>query len=239
MDDPGPLRLATAELVSERIDEGVRRVARARVDDEPCGLVHDQHMLVLPSDRQLGALVRINTGSGSSANVTSSPPSRRWLFGRATPSTSAPASTARSPAAREPSASARNLSSRVPAAAAGTFTERRRRACGAAAGCTVGRDERGEQDHDTDDDEAVGQIEDPERPPVHVDEVGHVPDPHAVEEVRQAAADHKPERRREDGMARAERAKNASIHTIAAAVTTTTTEVAPENNPNAMPVFWT
>ena len=31
----------------------------------------------------------------------------------------------------------------------------------------------------------------------------------------------------------------ARIHTIAAAVTTTTTEVAPENNPNAMPVFWT
>ena len=41
------------------------------------------------------------------------------------------------------------------------------------------------------------------------------------------------------GWRAAERAKNASIHTIAAAVTTTTTEVAPENNPNAMPVFWT
>ena len=37
--------------------------------------------------------------------------------------------------------------------------------------------------------------------------------------------------------AAAERAKNASIHTIAAAVTTTTIAVAPANSPKAIPVF--
>ena len=41
------------------------------------------------------------------------------------------------------------------------------------------------------------------------------------------------------GWRAAERAKKASIQTIAAAVTATTIAVAPANSPNAIPVFWT
>ena len=61
--------------------------------------------------------------------------------------------------------------------------------------------ERGEQHDHADDDEAVGEVE--RRPPLQVDEVGDVAEPHPVDEVRDAAADHERETDRQHGMARA------------------------------------
>jgi len=56
------------------------------------------------------------------SKATSSPPSSRWLFARASPSTSTPRASSRSAAAREPTSGreARNRSSRSPAASLGT-----------------------------------------------------------------------------------------------------------------------
>src|SRR5438477_1455524 len=110
-------------------------------------------------------------------NDTSSPPLRRWLFGRAAPSTStAPSPTSRSATAREPisGSPARKRSSRSPAASSGT---RRRATSARHALC---REERAEKDGNADDDEAVGEIE--RRPVTQVDEVGHVTETHAIEQ---------------------------------------------------------
>src|SRR5438552_17472366 len=96
----------------------------------------------------------------------------------------------RSAAAGDPTSGrlARYRSSRSPAAASGTrcFTHppRLRR-------LAVGRDEREEEDRDADDDEAVGEVE--RGPELEVQEVRHVSEPHAVDEVRETAADHETE----------------------------------------------
>ena len=60
-------------------------------------------------------------------------------------------------------------------------------------------DERGEQQPDADDDEGVGEIE--RRPVGEVEEVGDVTEPDPVDQVRDAAADHEPERDREQRVA--------------------------------------
>ena len=76
----------------------------------------------------------------------------------------------------------------------------------------VARRQRAEQDRDADHDEAVGEVE--RRPPAEVDEVGHVAEADAVDEVRDAAADQQAERRPGSTGCRApERAKKTSIQT--------------------------
>src|SRR5919206_4348328 len=136
------------------------------------------------------------------SNDPSSPPVSGWLFARATPSTSTARSpTSRSAAARDPTdgSPARKRSSRSPAAASGT----RRRGVGHALPAprlAVGEDHREEQDSDPDDDEAVSEVEG--RPEAQVEEVRDVPEPDAVDEVRDAAADHEPERDGQDRMPR-------------------------------------
>src|SRR5207302_11076986 len=108
-------------------------------------------------------------GSCGGSNSTCSPPSSLQLLARTSPSTSAPASIARSAAAREPTCIARNESSREPAADSGTRM------------CTrmIRGDKCGGQDRHTHDDEAVCEVE--RRPPLQVEEVGHVPKPNAVD----------------------------------------------------------
>src|SRR5437867_3136733 len=78
----------------------------------------------------------------------------------------------------------------APAAASGT----RRRGVGHALPAprlAVGEDHREEQDPDADDDEAVREVEG--RPEAQVEEVRDVPEPDAVDEIRDTAADHEPE----------------------------------------------
>src|SRR5512132_1504937 len=140
--------------------------------------------------------------SGGSSTSRSSPPSSRWLFGRARPSTrTLPPSTSRSAAERDPisGTSARKRSSRAPAASCGTLSlsvgNRTRPLLRAL------RDEqRGEQDEHAEDDEAVGEVE--RGPEAQVDEVRHVPEPDAVEEVGRAAAYEQAERDGEDRVPR-------------------------------------
>ena len=96
-------------------------------------------------------------------------------------------------------------------------------------------DERGEQDHDADDDEAVGEVEDPD---VHqFKSMKSVTCPSRIRSKRfeRLPPITSPSAAGSTGWRAPERAKNASIQTIAAAVTTTTIAVAPENSPNAMP----
>ena len=69
----------------------------------------------------------------------------------------------------------------------------------AAGWLSLGEDECGEEDADPDHDEAVREVE--RRPVAEVEEVGDEAEPHAVGEVRDAAADHEPERDRQHGMA--------------------------------------
>ena len=69
--------------------------------------------------------------------------------------------------------------------------------------------EREQQDRDADDDERVGEVE--RRPGLEVEEVGDAAEPDAVDEVRDAAADHEPERNRQHRVARA-RAREEEQH---------------------------
>src|SRR5262249_48757019 len=137
--------------------------------------------------------------AGGGVSSTSSPPRNRQDFARATPSTSTPASITRAADAREPTWEATNASRREPDALSGTRT-RRRALTGSVEPTPVRRDEREQQDRDADDDEAVGEVE--RRPELQIEEVRHVPEPDAVDEVRHAAADDEAQRNREDGMAR-------------------------------------
>src|SRR5579864_2945559 len=113
-------------------------------------------------------------GPGASKS-SSSPPASLVLFDRALPSTRTPPSrTSRSATAREPisGSAARKRSSRSPAALSGT---RRRVTSATTAWDALRGEQRPEQDRDTDDDEAVGEVE--RRPVPEVEEVGHVPEP--------------------------------------------------------------
>src|SRR5919202_3837243 len=153
--------------------------------------------------RSIGSATSPLPPAEGASNDTSSPPLRRWLFGRAAPSTkTAPSPTSRSATARDPTDGrpARKRSSRSPAATSGT----RRRGVGHALPAprlAVGEDHREEQDPDPDDDEAVRQVEG--RPEAQVEEVRDVPEPDAVDEVRDAAANHEPERNGQDRVTRA------------------------------------
>src|SRR5262245_18469821 len=142
-------------------------------------------------------------GGGASracSSSTSSPPSRRWLFARGTPSTStARAASRRSAATRDPTpgSAATKRSSRSPAAVSGTtYGIEATRAARAA----VGSDESAEQDGDADHDEAVGEVE--RRPVPEVEEIGDVSEPHPVGEVRDAAPDQQADRDRQKRMPR-------------------------------------
>src|SRR3954454_22514322 len=150
--------------------------------------------------RSIASGSRVLFGAGGGSNSTDSPPVSLWLFSRARPSTSTPPEPSRrSATAREPisGSSARKLSSRRPAASSGTSsrvtcTPRR------AARVPLGRDESREKNADADDDEAVGEVE--RGPVTQIEEVGHVAEAHAVEQVAEAAADHEAERNGQDRM---------------------------------------
>src|SRR5262245_28444917 len=150
------------------------------------------------------------TGSGSStasttcgsSTSTTAPASRRWLFPRAAPSTvTAPSRTRRSARDRvaisSRSASAR--SRRDPACASATLKRRVATARSVHAVRPVGEDERAEEDRDADDDEGVREVEG--RPGDEVEEVRHVPEPDAVDEVGDAPAEDEAERDRQHRMA--------------------------------------
>ena len=108
---------------------------------------------------------------------------------------------------RRRSAARRALASRAPAARRGRGRAGRRPAwsgtrkrSGANAGARpVGRDERGEEQPDADDDEGVGEVE--RRPVGEVEEVGDMAEPDTIDQVRDAAADNEPERDREQRVA--------------------------------------
>ena len=97
--------------------------------------------------------------------------------------------------------------------------------------------ERREEDEDAEDDEAVREVE--RRPEAEVDEVGHVPEPDAIDEVRGAAADQRPSAIGRIGCRAPERAKKSSIQPTATAVSAVTIGVALAKSPKAIPEFWT
>ena len=119
-----------------------------------------------------------------------------------------PAAISRSASAREPSSgrAARKRSSRSPASASGT----RKRSVPRRGLVRSDATNEANKQPDADDDERVGEVE--RGPEVEVEEVRDVAEPDAVDQVRDAAADHEPERDREqrDGAA-PERAKKTSI----------------------------
>src|SRR5215203_5009830 len=176
--------------------------------------------------------------SSSSGSSSTSPPPSRALFRARVPSTStAPSASSRSAAVREPTCgrSARKRSRRTPAASLGTST---RYLDGSdTARLTVGEQQRADQDGDARDDERVGEVE--RRPVAEVEEIGDVPEPHAIGEVRDAAAEEQAERDRQDGVAATGAGKKTSIQLTATAVRTITPAVAVGKRPKAIPEFWT
>src|SRR5436190_9644023 len=144
----------------------------------------------------------LGRGGEGGSNSSCSPPASLWLFARARPSTrTTPSPSRRSATAREPTSArpARNWSRRRPAACSGTRSSVTN--VPGTPRLALGGDQRRQQDADTDHDEAVGEVE--RRPVAQVEEVGDVPQPHPVEEVREAAADHEPERDRQYRVPRA------------------------------------
>ena len=141
----------------------------------------------------------------AASSSTSSPPSSRWLFDRSLPSTrAAPSSSSRSAARASRPPGARRGSGR----AARPRPRRGRRSQGHCPSRPPGSrsalpvspsSERDEQDRHADDDEAVGEVE--RRPVAQVEEVGHVAEPDAVDQVRGRAADQEAERDRQHRMA--------------------------------------
>ena len=152
------------------------------MDDDAGGLVDDQQVLVLVGDPEVH-LLRLQRGRNfrrqldlelltalQAVALRSHAPSTR----------TAPDASRRSAAEREPisGSSARNRSRRSPAASSGTRVRNvwnRPRPLVRA----LGKQQRGEEDEDAEDDEAVGQVE--SRPEAEVDEVGHVAEPDPVE----------------------------------------------------------
>ena len=150
-------------------------------------------------------------GSGSarsrlrgSSSSSSSPPASRWLFGRGAPSTSTRRRDSALRRRARADVGARRGSGRAARPRASQDVDRAATSSGRRGAGGLRRsasDERNEQDHDADDDEAVGEVE--RGPPAEVEEVGHVPEPDAVGEVREAAADQQAERRRQHRVPRA------------------------------------
>ena len=90
--DAGALgRPASRPTSAQRTGERPVRTTGSGMDDDAGGLVDDEQMLVLPGDARVPRARASASGSGAasgSSKRTSSPPASRWLFGRATPSTS-------------------------------------------------------------------------------------------------------------------------------------------------------
>ena len=150
----------------------------------PGRLVDDEQVLVLVGDpeRHVLALEPGAAGFGRPSSSTSSPPSSRWLFARAAPSTSDGARVEQ-PLGGAARADLRQRGEEaVEPLARGRRQERDVSSVTRAARLAVGGDERDEQDRDADHDEAVGEVE--RRPVAEVEEVGHVPEPDPVEQVR-------------------------------------------------------
>ena len=192
---------------SEPVHERPGRVPGARVDDEPGRLVDDEQVLVLVGDPER----RASSGSSSAPRRSASARTRAPRRPRAGGSSAAPrrrraraaARAAARPrrASRPREATARKRSSRSPAASGrddepcvGADAPARRGGRRATSSAPS-------RMRDADDDEAVGEVEG--GPVAQVEEVGHVPEPDPVDEVRVAAADQEPERDRQHGMARA------------------------------------
>ena len=203
---PGPLVVPAGR--------GRARAARARacrvawpgagVDDDAGRLVDDEQVLVLPRDaqRRIGSGSSARLAARAASNSSSSPPSSRWLFGRRSPSTST--APARAAARRRARADLGQLGEEAvePLARGRSGTRERTtlpsgRRCARSAAASAPK-----QDRDADDDEGVGEVE--RRPEAQVEEVGHVPEPDAVERgsrrCRRAA---RPSATGSSGMARA------------------------------------
>ena len=186
---------------SEPVHERAGRVARRRVDDDARPACR-RRAGARPRRRSAAARPPRSSSVGArSGRLELDAPPRPPAGGssaRRSPSTSAaPSSSSRSAAPREPTSgsAARKRSSRSPAASAGTTSLSRQRGRGLA------EQERDEQDRDADDDEAVGEVE--RRPVAQVEEVGDVPEPDPVDQVRGRAADQQAERDRQHRVARA------------------------------------
>ena len=194
----------------KRLRERAARVPGRRVHDDAGRLVHDEEVLVLVRDRELGQrdgaaprrparrLDRDLLPTRELVALRRAAPRRR---ARRPPRAAAPPRRAsRPPAARRDSGRAARPRPRRDDEPLQRLGRPR---------LSLGEDERGEEDPDPDHDEAVGEVE--RRPVAEVEEVGDEAEPHAVGEVRDAAADHEAERDRQHRMAGA-RAREVGEH---------------------------
>ena len=189
----------------ERLRERAARVPGRRVHDDAGGLVDDEEMLVLVRDRELGQGDRRLRGGRSRRLDRDLLAAHELVALRPGLAVHEHGAGLEQPlgsrhAIRPRAAPARWRSSRSPAASGGTTSRFSAWDCRASRPrFSLGEDERGEQDADADHDAAVRDVEG--RPVAEVEEVGHEAEPHAVGEVREAAADHEAERHGQHGMA--------------------------------------
>ena len=196
-------------------DERAACVARSRVHHEPRGLVHDEHVLVLVRNRHLGARVSTQHTLGLRGELD--------CLSAVEPMALRPRHAvdqrARCDRALRSCARPERLCKKLVEAR----TRRRRGDVHRAATSSVRRGGRGARSVTT---SATSRIATPitmklsarlkTGPPVDVDEVRHVPETDAIEEIRKAATDQRARTRPgSTGWRAAERAKNTSIQTIA------------------------
>ena len=174
-----------AEAVQQPVDQRPVRVAGTGVDDQPGRLVDDDDVVVLEDD--LEARPTASAVGGSVRGMAAGSTSTERALGRGGPCPTSPTSpSTRTPPAAMVAAATERLTSasrattrsrRSPASAARDALARSfvaavgRRAGGA--GVPVGRERAQHEQHATDRDGDVGDVED--RPPLHVDEVDRPP----------------------------------------------------------------
>ena len=200
VDDPGPLglRRRAAPCASSAVDERPVAVPGAGMDDDARRLVDDEQVLVLVGDArgrrrlrrraalaarqvELDLLAAARAGGSSAGRRRRRAPRRREqpLRRSARADLGEPGEEAVEP---QPGGRRRD----------DERDQDRSVDARAARGSRSAEQQRAEQDDDADDDEGVGEVE--RRPEAEVEEVGHVAEPDAVDEVRDAAADQQPER---------------------------------------------
>ena len=194
VDDARPVVVSAGRVELEQpVHERPGRRPGARVDDETGRLVDDEQVLVLPGDVEVHRLRRELDRLGQLDDhvlpalepVALGPPLAVDEHGAARDQPLGEPARADLGARGEHAVEPRPPQGRE----SGESPTRR-----GAAVAAVGARERGEQHRDADDDEGVREVE--RRPVAEVEEVRHVAEPDAVEQVRDAAADHEAERDR-------------------------------------------
>ena len=196
VDDPRPVLVAAGHVVSEQaVHERPALVARPGMNDDAGRLVDDEQVLVLPDDVEIHLLGLERAGLGGELDDDLLPALEPVAL-RPRLAVDEDGAVGDQPLGERPRADLGPACDGPvePLGLRGEKAESGQRCRRPALGAVAAR-ERAEEGRDADDDEDVGEVE--RGPEAEVEEVGDVAEPHAVEQVAEAAAEHEPERHRQ------------------------------------------